>query len=211
MVFGGLLVLKLMPIEEPTLAMGQGASLHRLFQRVDVGGFQPQLTAIQIGGRKPGPLGVERFHEGLQLGMLAPGKFRAFALVSAFGGFDICVLIKARGQSPSQSGSGAVFVFFDRLALARLPPVAETSTDLTVRKAPVLFGWAEQGRAAARPAAGRRPDTGGRSGEIGRDPRAREEPDFSEEAGAPARHQSPCSGRRPDGRRIQGIETCQLG
>lgn len=28
-----------------------------------------------------------------------------------------------------------------------LPPVAKASTDLTVRKAPVLFGWAEQGRA----------------------------------------------------------------
>jgi len=28
-----------------------------------------------------------------------------------------------------------------------LPPVAEASTDLSVRKAPVLFGWAEQGRA----------------------------------------------------------------
>ncbi len=35
----------------------------------------------------------------------------------------------------------------DRLALARLPPVAEASTDLSVRKAPVLFGWAEQVRA----------------------------------------------------------------
>ena len=61
----------------------------------------------------------------------------------------------------------------DLSALARLPPVAEASTDLSVRKAPVLFGWAVQGRAIARPAAGRRPDTGGRSGEIGRDPRAR--------------------------------------
>lgn len=34
---------------------------------------------------------------------------------------------------------------------------------------------------------------------------AREEPDFSVEAGALARHLSPCSGRPPDGRRINEI------
>ena len=32
-------------------------------------------------------------------------------------------------------------------SLAPLPPVAKALTDLPVRKAPVLFGWAEQERA----------------------------------------------------------------
>lgn len=35
----------------------------------------------------------------------------------------------------------------DLLVLAPLPPVAEASADLSARKAPVLFGWAEQERA----------------------------------------------------------------
>jgi len=91
--------------------------------------------------------------------------------------------------------------------------VAEASTDLSVRKAPVLFGWAEQGRAIAPPAAGRRPDTGGRSGEIGRDPRPPRAGGtrFLRGGWRGTRHQSPCSGRRLDGRRNSMQKTCQPG
>ena len=35
----------------------------------------------------------------------------------------------------------------ERSLILTTPPVAEASTDLSVRNAPVLFGWAEQGRA----------------------------------------------------------------
>jgi len=88
--------------------------------------------------------------------------------------------------------------------------VAEASADLSARKAPVLFGWAEQVRAIARPATGRRPDTGGRSGEIGRGPHARVGgTGFLRGGWRGTRHQSPCSGRRPDGRRNPVLKTCQ--
>jgi len=63
--------------------------------------------------------------------------------------------------------------------------VAEASTDLSVRKAPVLFGWAEQGRAQH----DLRPDGDPTQGagvvkSGGTHATAWEEPDFSSEAGA---------------------------
>lgn len=102
--------------------------------------------------------------------------------------------------------------FSDRLALARLPPLAEASTDLSARKAPVLFGWAEQERAKhdLRPDGDPTQGAGAvKSG--GTRATAREEPDLSGGGWRGTRHQSPCSGRRPDGRRNPVLETCQPG
>ena len=97
------------------------------------------------------------------------------------------------------------------VALLRVPPVAKPSLLFTLDDLMSSEGQSRVG--AARPAAGRRSDTRGRSGEIGRDPRACawEEPDFSVEADA-QRHQSPCSDRRPDGRRkneMKDRQRCQ--
>jgi len=61
-------------------------------------------------------------------------------------------------------------------------------------KSPRAFRLGRAGEGIARPAAGRWPDTGGRSGEIGKDPRQREEPDFSEEAGAERDTRAPVRG-----------------
>ncbi len=96
-------------------------------------------------------------------------------------------------------------------ALLPVPPVAKPSLLFTLDDLMSSEGQSRVG--AARPAAGRRSDTRGRSGEIGRDPRACawEEPDFSVEADA-QRHQSPCSDRRPDGRRkneMKDRQPCQ--
>ena len=95
------------------------------------------------------------------------------------------------------------------VALLPVPPVAKPSLLFTLDDLMSSEGQSRVG--AARPAAGRRSDTRGQSGEIGRDPRARawEEPDFSVEADA-QRHQSPCSDRRPDGRRKNEMRNRQL-
>jgi len=73
--------------------------------------------------------------------------------------------------------------------------VAEASTDLTARKAPVLFGWAEQGRAAALLRPDGDPTQGAGTVKSGgtRAP-AWEEPDFSEEAGAARDTRAPVRG-----------------
>ncbi len=70
-----------------------------------------------------------------------------------------------------------------------LPPVAEASTDLTVRKAPVLFGWAGQGRAKHDLWPGGGPTQ--RAGAVksgGTRAPGREEPDFSIEGWRGTRH-----------------------
>jgi len=102
-VFRGLLVLELVSVEKPALAIGQGTALDRFFQRVDITDFQREFAAIEVGCGKPRAFLIERFHERLQLGMLAPDEFRAFAFFAGLGGFDICVLIEAhfRGSFPS--------------------------------------------------------------------------------------------------------------
>ena len=86
-VFGGLLVLKLMPIEETALAMGQGASLDDLFLRVDVDGFQCQVAAIQIGGGKPSPIGIERLLEGAAAWNVSARRISGFRPPRRFRGF----------------------------------------------------------------------------------------------------------------------------
>ena len=87
--------------------------------------------------------------------------------------------------------------------------MAEASTDLSVRKAPVLFGWAEQGRAKhdLRPDGDPTQGAGAvKSG--GTRATAWEEPDFSVEADA-QRHQNPRSDCWPDGRRINKMENAR--
>ena len=175
--------------------MGQGAAFHGLFQRIDIAGFKLQLTTVQIGGIQARPLGVEAFHEGLQFRVFAPDELGAFALISAFFGFDICVLIEAhnKGSFPSWL-ERCLALISDLLVLACFPPLGEGLPVSDFWKTPRLpEGRAGEGK--ARPASGRRFDTGGRSGEIGRDPRlAREEPDFSVEAGAERDTRAPVRG-----------------
>jgi len=60
----------------------------------------------------------------------------------------------------------------DLSVLARFPPLGEGLPVSDFWKTPRL-PEGRAGKGKARPASGRRPDTGGRSGEIGRDPRAR--------------------------------------
>ena len=105
----------------------------------------------------------------------------------------------------------ALYVVPHLRPLLPVPPVAAPSLLFTLDDLMSSEGQSRVG--AARPAAGRWSDTRGRSGEIGRDPRACawEEPDFPVEADA-QRHQSPCSDRRPDGRRkneMKDRQQCQ--
>jgi len=92
----------------------------------------------------------------------------------------------------------------ERSLILTTPPVAEASTDLSVRKAPVLFGWAEQGR--AKPVL--RPDGDPTQGagavkSGGTHAPAWEEPDFSAEAGAERDTRAPV---RDTGRMAGGIK-----
>lgn len=180
--------------------MDGSAFIHRLFERVDIGRSQLKRAAIEVGYRQARPVLIEVLHVGLEFEVLAPNEFRAFTFLAAFRHFDICPWPAPFADGAAGCSFGLTVWFW-----LRFPPVAEASAVLTARKAPVLFGWAEQVRATARPAAGRRSDTGGWSDEIGRDPRARGMNRISSsEAGARrARHQSPCSERRADGRRNQ--------
>jgi len=80
--------------------------------------------------------------------------------------------------------------------------VAEASTDLTVRKAPVLFGWAEQGRAQHDLRPDGDPTQGPGAVKLGgTHATCVGGTGFLRGGWRGTRHQSPCSGCQPDGRR----------
>ena len=107
----GLFVLKLMAIEEPARADGQGACLGCGFQPVDIRRVKAQLAAIEVGRVQPGAGGVEMFHECLQLGMLAPDEGGAVAFLSGLGRFAIGILVEAHGLAPFLRGERGMGFF----------------------------------------------------------------------------------------------------